>query len=58
MTTRLFRLTAVALVAALTACDVSGPTVNLAPACPYDDSSFNKDLGMHAQPHACPPRYE
>ncbi len=44
---------AAALTAALAACDVSGPAVNLAPACPYDDSSFNRDLGMQPQPDAC-----
>jgi hypothetical protein len=54
MATRLFGVAAVALVAALAGCDVSGPTVNLAPAaCPYDDSSFNRDMGMQPQPGAC-----
>jgi hypothetical protein len=53
VTTRLFRITALALIAALAACDVSGPTVNLAPQCPYDGSSFNADLGMHPQKGAC-----
>jgi hypothetical protein len=52
----LFRILALALGAALSACDVSGPTVNLAPDCPRDDSSFNRELGMHMAPDACPPR--
>ena len=52
-----FRALALALCAVLAACDVAGPTVNLAPDCPRDDSSFNRDLGMQPAPNACPPRH-
>lgn len=49
------RIIAAALVAALSACDVSGPTVNLAPTCPYDDSSMNRnDTRMQLPKGACP----
>jgi hypothetical protein len=53
VTAKPFKIAAVALVAATSACAAS---VNIAPDCPYDDNSFNDTRrGMQSQKGACPP---